>query len=122
MFFFGMIQNGPRGIHPTDDEDIDNVDFYGIDWEDYDNDEILEHHRQSNLEDNPNENPFISHRPERMTHVDVNEPGCPLNEEQIVYLNYQLNSLPYINTRNMDSYRLIWISALRICDAIFAAE
>ena len=83
---------------------------------------VSSHHRESNLEDNPNENPFISHRPERMTHVDVDEPGCPLNEEQIVYLNYQLNSLPYINTRNMDSYRLIWISALRICDAVFAAE
>ena len=57
MFYFGMIQNGPRGIHPTDDEDIDNVYFYGIDWEDYDNDQILKHHCQSNLEDYPNENP-----------------------------------------------------------------
>ena len=119
MFFFGMIQNDPRGIHPADDEGLEDVDSYGIDWEDYDNDQILNHYCQSNLEDNPNQNLFISHRPERLTHVYVDEPGCPLTEEQIIYLNSQLNSLPYIHSRNMDSYRLIWIFALRICEVIF---
>ena len=118
MFFFGMIQNGPRCIHPADDEGLEDVDAYGIDWEDYDNDQILNHHHQSNLEDNPNQNPFISHWPERLTRIDVDEPGCPLTEEQIIHLNSQLNSLPYIHSHNMDSYRLIWISALHICEVI----
>ena len=67
MFFFGMIQNGPRGIHPADDEDLENVDSYGIHWDDYDIDQILDHHRQANIDDNPNQNPFVSHRPERMS-------------------------------------------------------
>lgn len=121
MFFFGMIQNGPRGIHPADDDEIEDFGSYGIDWEDYDDDHILEHHRQANHNDNPGDNPFMSNQPERMTRVDVDEPGCPLTEEQIIYLNSQLNSLPYIHTRNMDSYKLIWISALRICEHMFPA-
>ena len=82
-----MIQNGPRGIHPADDKDLEDVDSYGINWEDYDNNQILDHHHQANLEHNPNQNLFISHQPKRMTHVDIDEPGCPLTEEQIIYLN-----------------------------------
>lgn len=121
MFFFGMIQNGPRGIHPSDEE-IEDIGSYGIDWEDYDYDNILEHHQQANRFDNPGDNPFMSNRPERMTRVDVDEPGCPLTEDQIIYLNSELNSLPYIHARDMNTYRLIWISALRICEHMFPAS
>jgi hypothetical protein len=119
MFFFGMIQNGPRGLHPMDDN-INDVQSYGIDWDDYDNDNILEHHREANLTDNPEDNPFISNRPERMTQVSVDEPGCPLTEAQIIYLDSELNSLPYIHSHNMESYRLVWISAIHICEHIFS--
>ena len=115
-----MIQNGPRGIHSADDEDLENIDSYGIDWDDNDNDQILDHHWQANIEDNPDQNPFVSHHPERMTQVDVDKSGCPLTEEQILHLNSQLNSLPYIHTCNMYSYQLIWTSALHICEVIFS--
>ena len=104
MFFFSMIQNDPRGIHPADDKDLKNVNSYGINWDDYDNDQILDHHQLANIDDNPDQNPFVSHCPEQMTQVDVDEPGCPLTKEQILYLNSQLNSLPFIHTCNMDSY------------------
>ena len=119
MFFFGMMQNGPRGIHSLDDEPVEDIQSYGIDWEDYDNDHILDHHRQANNDNDQDENPFMSHQPERMTGVDVDEPGCPLTEEQINYINSELNNLPYIHLRTMDSYRLVWISALRICEHFF---
>jgi hypothetical protein len=121
MFFFGMIQNGPRGIHPADDDEIEDMQSYGIDWEDFDDDDILEHHRQANQTDNPDDNPFMPHRPERLTRIDVTEPGCPFTEDQIIYLNSELNALPYIHSRTMDSYRLIWISGLRISEHIFSA-
>jgi hypothetical protein len=120
MFFFGMIQNGPRGIQSIDDESVNDIQSYGIDWEDYDDDSILDHHRQANQDDNPDDNPFISNRPERMTQVNVDEPRCPFTEEQIIFLNSELNSLPYIHSRSMDSYRLVWISALQICEHIFS--
>jgi hypothetical protein len=122
MFFFGMIQNGPRGIHAAADEEeeIDDIESYGIDWEDYDNDNILHHHRQANHTDNPDDNPFMTNRPETMTQVNVDAPGCPLTEEQISFLDLELGSLPYIHSHSMDSYRLFWISALHICVHIFS--
>jgi len=55
-----MIQNGPGDIQLIDDESISNIQSYGIDWEDYDDDSILDHHRQANQDDNPDDNPFIS--------------------------------------------------------------
>ncbi|KAJ7355285.1 hypothetical protein DFH08DRAFT_619234, partial [Mycena albidolilacea] len=35
MFFFGMIQNGARGFDDLQDgdDDVENLDAYGIDWE-----------------------------------------------------------------------------------------
>ena len=123
MFFFGMIQNGPQGIDPADDEEIEDIDSYGIDWEDYNNDNIFHHHCRANHTDhadNLDDNPFMTNRPERMTQVNVDAPGCPLMEEQITFLNSQLNALPYIHSWSMDSYRLIWISALQICAHIFS--
>jgi hypothetical protein len=65
MFFFGMIQNGPKGLHLINDN-IDDVQSYSIDWDDYDNDNILEHHFEANLTDNPNNNLFMSNQPEKM--------------------------------------------------------
>jgi hypothetical protein len=119
MYLFGMIQNGPRGIH-IDDEEVDDIEAYGIDWEDYDDDRILNHHNQGNPVDNQGDNPFSadSHRPaaENMSRVDVVEPGCPLTADQLQYLDSQLETLPYIHDRSMEMRRLIWISALNICD------
>jgi hypothetical protein len=123
MFFFGMIQNGPRGIHHLDD-DVRDIPNYGIDWDDYDNDNILDHHYEANhaddSDDGPGDNPFMRNQPERMMEVNVDEPGCPLTEAQVIYLNSELNSLPYIHSRHMESYRLVWISAIRICEHIFS--
>jgi len=99
MFFFGMLQNGPQGVQLLDDEEpVEDIQSYGIDWEDYNNDNILNHHRHANHDDNPDDNPFMSHRLERMTQVDVDEPGCPLMEEQITFLNLELNRLPYMHS------------------------
>lgn len=123
MYFFGMIQNGPRGLHFSD-EDVEDIQSYGIDWEDYDDDRILNHHNHANPADNQSDNPFAagSHRPtaDHITRVNVVEPGCPLTVEQLEYLNSQLDVLPYIDDHSMDSRRLIWISGLNICEYLLA--
>lgn len=125
MYLFGMIQNGPRGIHVSD-EDVEDIQAYGIDWDDYDDDHILNHHDQANGSDNQGDNPFSAHthRPaaEQMSRVDVVEPGCPLTAEQLLYLNSQLDSLPYINDGSMEMRRLVWVSALNICDYILTLD
>jgi hypothetical protein len=114
-----MIQKGSQGLHLMDDN-IDDVWSYGIDWDDYDNDNILEHHCEADLTDNPDDNPFISNQLERMTQVSVDESGCPLTEAQIIYLDSELNSLPYTHSYNMQLYQLVWISAIHICEHIFS--
>jgi hypothetical protein len=43
LFFFGMIQNGVQGYDPTllpGDTEVGEIQEYGIDWEDYDDDGI----------------------------------------------------------------------------------
>jgi hypothetical protein len=98
MYMFGMIQNGPQGMD-FDDEHINNIQSYGIDWEDYDDDRILNHHNQFNDGDDHDLNSFttINHRPltEQMSHVDIVEPDCPLTSQQVQYLDSQLDMLPY---------------------------
>jgi len=123
MYFFGMIQNGPRGLDFSDEE-VQDIQSYGIDWEDYDDDRILNHHNHANPADNQGDNPFAagSHRPnaDNITRVNVLEPGCPLILEQLEYLNSELEALPYINDHSMESRRLIWISGLNICEYLLA--
>jgi hypothetical protein len=46
MFFFGMLQEGPRGmtaIAPADDDEIEDYSSYGVDWE-VNNDETMMAH------------------------------------------------------------------------------
>jgi hypothetical protein len=123
MYLFGMIQNGPRGLHILD-EDVDDIQGYGIDWEDYDDDRIFEHHNRANIADNQGDNPFsaTTHRPaaETLTRVDVIPPGCPLTFAQIEFLDSQLQLLPYFDSESMDMRRLLWISALNICDYLLS--
>jgi hypothetical protein len=66
MFFFGMIQNGARGYEPTllsGDNDVDDIQEYRIDWEDYDNDDIQNYHNNTNTTDSDDhaQNPFFTH-------------------------------------------------------------
>ena len=118
-----MIQNGPWGLDFSDEE-VQDIQSYGTDWEDYDDDRILNHHNHANPADNQGDNPFAagSHCPnaDNITHVNVLEPGCPLTLEQLEYLNSQREALPYIHDHSMESHRLIWISGLNICEYLFA--
>ncbi|KAJ6600822.1 hypothetical protein B0H10DRAFT_1715691, partial [Mycena sp. CBHHK59/15] len=55
MFFFGMIENGLRGFEDMpeevlDDDNIDDLDAYGVDWEDLNNTDIMAHHTASNAD------------------------------------------------------------------------
>ncbi|KAF8835015.1 hypothetical protein BDN67DRAFT_913746 [Paxillus ammoniavirescens] len=85
MFFFGMLQNGLRGTALlADDEDIGDVQAYGIDWEDYDNDTILAHHDTSNaMEADSVENPFFTHQPQHLSNVEVPSHNSPLTAAQV---------------------------------------
>jgi hypothetical protein len=53
MFFFGMIQNRLRGFEALpeaidDDCEIDDLETYGVDWDDLNNHDILAYHAEHN--------------------------------------------------------------------------
>jgi hypothetical protein len=114
-----MLENGVRGF-VVDDSEIEDLDSYGIDWEDYDDPEIQAHHDERNpLSVYAGENPFITQPPIHYSHVEVEVPDSPLSTQQQAYLQNQLQSFSFFGSRDMDSYRLLWISALQICEAFF---
>ncbi|KAG6871327.1 hypothetical protein C0995_006027, partial [Termitomyces sp. Mi166 len=73
MFVFGMIQQGVRGMEMFEDDNV-NANSYGIDWEDYENPIYHNHHLSYNGSDHNIENPFQTHPPFHMSHIEVEEP------------------------------------------------
>ncbi|KDR72715.1 hypothetical protein GALMADRAFT_73686 [Galerina marginata CBS 339.88] len=120
MFFFGMIQNGPRGLsvhnQPLNDEPIEDLAHYGVDWEDLDDPNILEHHERFNPDDFDDSNhPFDTHAPNQLSHVEIPKVSCPFDDETLEIFNTQISSLPFFASRNMISCRNLWIHALALC-------
>lgn len=119
MYTHGMVHSGARGIFaPTvpDDPSDDPGDAYGIDFDEIDNPRIREHNRLANLPtegDDPNNNPFATHHPERLSHVAVEDPRCPLNVEGVAHLDSYLNTLAYRYSTDMPSRISLWASALQ---------
>lgn len=135
MFFFGQIQNGIRGLrapgHPVDgdlnadDHIIGDVQAYGIDWEEFEDRQINEHHVAANPSDDlGHENPFLAYKahPHHLSHVEVEEVLAPLNEAQIQTLQTRLEELPYFASQRMEDRRQIWIKALHICEHLGAGH
>ncbi|KAK7051234.1 hypothetical protein VNI00_004734 [Paramarasmius palmivorus] len=129
LFVFGMMEHGVRGmggVVNVDDEDRvqfstqEELDSYGVDWDDMDDSAILSHHNQHNPPDSEDStNPFSTHRPEHFSHVEVEGPDCPLSDEHILQLDAYLSSLPYFNNLDLDSARLQWNAALAFCQNLF---
>jgi len=112
MFIFGMIQNGPCGLEQDEVEDING---YGVDWADLDDPAILGHHEQHNPDDAAIHNPFVSRDPDEYSHVEVANAPSPLSSEQIELLDQELSQVPLYRSRSMSARRDMWIHALAFC-------
>ncbi|PPQ99689.1 hypothetical protein CVT26_009115 [Gymnopilus dilepis] len=127
MFFFGMLEKGLRGFSEVDeapDDEPEDVEAYGIDWEDYEDPQILQHHELGNQIPlgEAGTNPFTTQAPTYFTHVQVDEATSPLSPEQVQALNDYLEQLPCTWSRNMDDRRLLWIHALHFCETELFAD
>jgi hypothetical protein len=132
MFVFGMIQNGMRGLSEFDedleDEDIQDIDSYGIDWMDYHDDTLIAHHDAENRPDladpvdSAETNPFRAHHPHHLSHIKVEKPNCPFSPRQLLLFQHRLEQLSCFGTNVMDGRRLLWISALQICNDIYSTS
>jgi hypothetical protein len=123
MFFFGMLERGPRGV-VLDDVAADDLAGYGVDWGALDDTQIRAHHDEANdfgldLEDDVADNPSFSHGPDKLSHVVVEVPNCPMTDEQVDFLDSEVSQHEFFKSRTVEAYRLCWITALQLCRQIF---
>lgn len=117
MFYFGMIQNGPRGIstlrvEPPLEEDIPNLEEYGVDWEALEDEELMEHHLETN--------DFVPvGAPPEMAEVFVEPFDCPLNPAQVRQLNEHMVGEVDVNSNDMLVRRRMWVVALTKCRSLY---
>ena len=112
--WFSMLQNGTRGFEVLpQDLDTEEIDEYGIDWDDYNNSQVLSHHNEANVVDHLSHNPFVTYEPEHLNDIQVDEPGCPLSVHQLGLLHEGLR--PYPSNGTMESRKIQWVRALDIC-------
>ncbi|KAG1852846.1 hypothetical protein DFJ58DRAFT_660990 [Suillus subalutaceus] len=125
--FFSIISGGGRGIDAhgnvlphfqpiVDDLTPEEIDEYGIDWEAYDDHHIRHHNVEENPPDHLQNNPFIAHWPEQHNIVEVEVPGCPLNVQQLAFLDNYTQGLP---VETMNERHALWVVALGICQGSF---
>jgi hypothetical protein len=123
MFFFGMLQEGPRGmtaIAPADDEEIEDYSSYGVDWEVNDDETMMAHLLENNPQDWEDENPFSSaSTPGNLSEVLCDPPNCPFTNEQLHYLDTSLAQRADVFSRNMNVRRLVWQGALSLSQELY---
>lgn len=123
IFFFSMIQDGPRGIITQDGvpqpaDEVDDLASYGIDWEVADDAVLMQHLLENNPQDWDDDNPF-SLGPTKLSEVVCDPPNCPFSEEQVEYLGQELSGRVDIDSRNMQVRRLVWVDALALCTQLY---
>jgi len=117
MFFFSMLEDGPRGLNdgPSQggglERDGEDLTTFGIDWEEMDNERLMEHH----YEHNPPEfdNPFAT-SPFTLSEVVCTPPDCPFPAEGVRQLNLHLSQVVDLTSHSMLVRRAVWVQALHI--------
>ncbi|TDL14461.1 hypothetical protein BD410DRAFT_734057 [Rickenella mellea] len=122
MFVFGMVQDGVRGLETVvqpAEEDVGDINTYGVDWETHDDNPLMNHHFQHNPQEWENDNPFASSgTPANMANVPCEPPNCPFSAEELRYLDQELSRRVNLASRNMEIRRIVWQEALSICQYI----
>jgi len=112
MYLQGMVQHGVRGVMV--EEEPDDMEAYGIDWGAMG--EFQDHHNAPSDEDELN--PFLINHPTHLSHIDLVDPRCPFDLDQIQHLSHSISLLPHRQMHDMHSHRLLWIDSLRIATDI----
>jgi hypothetical protein len=120
MFMAGILQRGPRGLDlrppPVLDEDIGDINQYGVDWAAHGDGRLMRHLIEHNPEEQNTQNTFRS-MPEHMARaVECNPPNCPFSNDEMDILRVELADrvAAHIHRRNMPSRRIVWHEAIVI--------
>lgn len=129
LFFFGQIQHGYRDMAqpvetPEDEHAVDDIDNYGVDWEDLEDPRILTHHRENNDDSEPIQNPFLSRTSNQPQHhlslVEVPVFDCPLTNEEFDIFCEHMSSVPEFGSREMEDRKSLWVQELALCSSFFS--
>ncbi len=117
MFSFGMLENGPRGIshlwiEPPAEDNMPDLEEYGVDWEALEDEVLMEHHLE-------NDDFVPVGAPAQMSEVFVEPFNCPLNGEQVRQLNERMMVKFDLNSKDMLVRRRMWVVALDICRSLY---
>jgi hypothetical protein len=122
IFFFSMLEDGPRGLGqavpaPWDDN-IGDLATYGIDWDSLDDIRLMNHFLDHNPQEWEEENPFTT-SPTTLSHVPCDPPQTPFAQDALQLLMAHLQNLVDIHSRSMQTRRLVWTQALLFCRQLF---
>ncbi|KAJ7698352.1 hypothetical protein B0H17DRAFT_1158379 [Mycena rosella] len=108
-FLFGMLREGARGISSflaPEEEGIEDINEYGVDWEVNNEPELMAHL----FENNPQEHPDISNdpfaaasTPANLSEVLCDPPNCPFTSAELATLDEHLNASVDLFSRNMNA-------------------
>ncbi|KAJ6540746.1 hypothetical protein B0H19DRAFT_1176196 [Mycena capillaripes] len=121
MFFFSMLQDGPRGLEQMaapPDEQVDDPSTYGIDWDVADDPTLMRHHLLQNPQEWEDRNPFAPGIQD-LSEVPCEAPDSPFSAEQIAYLDHELEAVVDLTSRSMNVRKLVWQEAFRICNTFY---
>ncbi|KAJ6492155.1 hypothetical protein C8R45DRAFT_825673 [Mycena sanguinolenta] len=123
LFLFGMLREGPRGISSflaPEEEDIEDINEYGVDWEVNEEPELICHLLEHNPHEHAtNNDPFASAgTPANLSEVLCDPPGCPFPPAQLSILDQHLSTSVDLFSRNMNVRRTVWVRALEVARGI----
>ncbi|KAJ7939263.1 hypothetical protein B0H13DRAFT_2226284 [Mycena leptocephala] len=127
LFLFGMLREGPRGISSffaPEEEDIEDINEYGVDWEVNEEPEHISHFLENNPhEHTTNNDPFASaSTPANLSEVLCDASGCPFTPSQLYILDQCLSTSVNLFSRNMNVRRTVWVRALEVARGIQQGE
>lgn len=116
MFFFSLIQDGPRGLEflsqaVNEEGEEEDVAQLGIDWPIMESRRFMTHWADNNLVEAQGPNAF-SDPPPQLSHVPCDPPNCPFNADEVSSLNAHLRISYDLRSSNMEVRRMVWIAAL----------
>ncbi|KAK0445820.1 hypothetical protein EV421DRAFT_1902186 [Armillaria borealis] len=87
------------------DDEVEDIEAFGIDWDVVDDATYMEHLQQHNQDVWDPSNPFLA-APPKTSHVSVDPPECPFNRESMDILAAALAERVDLMSRQMDVRRL----------------
>jgi len=111
MFILGMRRRVVDDTIGRQEEAVEDVQEFGIDWDD---EELVRQLRARSV------NPFNGYAPDTLNEVPCEAPECPLTLDQVNGLESALSAQFIMSTsHDMDVYTSVWIRALAWCRDLF---